>query len=304
MSVLPWRKPESLYTVVCRPALPKDTADVMDLTRDIWDGDDYVPHVWHDWLADPVGLLAAAEYGGRVVGVGKLTRLAPGQWWMEGLRVHPSYQERGIARHLHNYLVADWEQNYGGVLRLATSSKREAVHHLCETTGFHKLKEYTNFFGKVAKRGGGSAEAFRLLELSEVPAALAHATGSETLRRMGGVMDMSWSYAKPDVFLLEKAVREQRAWWWRERSGLLVAWDEDEAYEGQTISYLGLPGCALQDLASFLQDFQALTARRGFDVAGWIAPLERDLQNILTGIGFERVWEGSLYIFERREAGS
>ncbi len=34
-----------LYRFVCRPALPKDPPDVMELTRNIWEGDDYVPHV-------------------------------------------------------------------------------------------------------------------------------------------------------------------------------------------------------------------------------------------------------------------
>ncbi len=47
----------------CRPARPSDTDDVLSLTRDIWGGGDYVPHVWRNWLADAEGQLTVAERG-------------------------------------------------------------------------------------------------------------------------------------------------------------------------------------------------------------------------------------------------
>ena len=44
--------------VACRPARQSDTVDVMELTRTIWEGEDYVPQVWASWLADRRGRLA------------------------------------------------------------------------------------------------------------------------------------------------------------------------------------------------------------------------------------------------------
>jgi len=58
-----------VYRLVCRPALPKDTPDVLELTRTIWDGHDYLPAVWDDWLRDYDGMLAV-----RNTGVGWLAR--------------------------------------------------------------------------------------------------------------------------------------------------------------------------------------------------------------------------------------
>jgi hypothetical protein len=57
---LDWQRPETLRTLVCRPALPKDTPDVIELTRTIWGGEDYVPVVWAEWLEDYEGTLAVA----------------------------------------------------------------------------------------------------------------------------------------------------------------------------------------------------------------------------------------------------
>jgi GNAT superfamily N-acetyltransferase len=138
-----WSRGDELYTVVCRPALPKDTQQVLDLTRQIWEGEDYVPYVWEEWLSDYEGMLSVVEYGGRVIGLGKLSLLAPGQWWLEGLRIHPEFQGRGIGSHLHNYLIERWLKIGDGVIRLVTGSSRLAVHHMSERTGFKKIGELT-----------------------------------------------------------------------------------------------------------------------------------------------------------------
>jgi len=91
--------------VVCRPALAKDTESVMELSSHIWDGGDYIPLVWEEWMADPDGLLGVAEMHGRVVGVFKLTKFQEGEWYMEGLRVHPDFQGKGVASHIQDYIL-------------------------------------------------------------------------------------------------------------------------------------------------------------------------------------------------------
>ena len=57
--------------VVCRPALPRDTADVLEFIKFIWNGHDYVKYVWDEWFNDPDGILVAAEYEGHCVGIAK-----------------------------------------------------------------------------------------------------------------------------------------------------------------------------------------------------------------------------------------
>ena len=79
--------------IICRPAQPEDTSDVLEFTQFTWeDGRDYIKYVWEEWLTDDQGILAAAEYNGRCVGFAKATLSAPGQWLFEGFRVDPNYQ--------------------------------------------------------------------------------------------------------------------------------------------------------------------------------------------------------------------
>ena len=131
--------------VVCRPALPSDKADVIEFTKFIWDGHDYIQYVWDEWLADPEGILAAAEYGGHCVGLAKVSLLAPGQWWLQGLRVDPKFQDLKIGSHLHRYVDEWWLEHGDGVVRLMTGSKRVKVHHMSEKLGYTKILEVKEF---------------------------------------------------------------------------------------------------------------------------------------------------------------
>jgi GNAT superfamily N-acetyltransferase len=299
----------NVKTVVCRPALPKDTPDVMELTSKIWEGEDYVPMVWADWLADPQGLLAVAEYGGRVVGLGKLTLLAQGQWWLEGLRVHPEFEGRKIASHLHEYLVNVWLRTGDGTLGLGTASFRVPVQHLCERTGFEKIGEYTTYLAPVLRQGPSDTRlsSFIKLTLEDVPRAFEWVESSSSLGLSFGLMDLGWQWARPLPNHLAGAVKEGMAWWWRPEmagdqaspaAGLLVAGEDQEGE--QTRPYLHLVACPPEAMASCLKDFRRFAAELGYEQVAWMAPLHPDLQPALLAAGFERDWDASIYIYEKQ----
>jgi GNAT superfamily N-acetyltransferase len=203
-----WRHVEEFYTVVCRPALPKDTQEVMDLTGLIWEGEDYIPYVWEEWISDYYGMLAVAEYGGRVVGLGKLSLLAPGQWWLEGLRVHPEFQGRGIGSHLHDYLIKHWLKVGDGVIRLTTNVNRLTVHHMSEQSGFRRISEISPFKAQAMDK---SSDAFLLLDSSEVQKAVTFALGSESVRASMDLMDLGWKWATINAHNLGEAVARMHA---------------------------------------------------------------------------------------------
>ena len=292
-------RPETLYTLVCRPALPKDTPDVMELTSTIWEGEDYVPHVWSEWLADPEGLLAVAEYGGRVVGLSKLTRLGPAEWWLEGLRVHPDFEGRGIASHLHEYLLDYWQRTGSGVIRLGTASFRKPVQHLCDRTGFRKVAEYSIFSAPVLPGSDSNSTAtnFTPINIDEAQTAVDLALQSPALSLVYGLMDTGWQWATPAAHYLFEAVRKGQAWWWQKPRGLLVVRGEDE--KGIKTATIQLIACPLAEMVQCLQDFRQLAGAMSYDRAGWLAALHPELEPILMAAGFQRDWEASLYIYEK-----
>lgn len=285
--------PDTLYRVVCRPALPMDTRQVMELTSRIWEGEDYIPHVWADWLADEEGLLAVAEYGGRVVGLGKLSRIEPESWWMEGLRVHPDYEGQRIASRLHDYLLERWQKMGSGVIRLATGSHREPIHHLCERTGFRKVLELSSY---IADPIPGAQGHFTRLDPQESGAALEFTLRSETLTASAGLVELDWRWSAPARRQLEAA----GAWWWLngdQPGGLLLA--RQDEHEGRSMLMIQLAACSLLDLPACLRDCRSLAAELGLERVAWFAPLRPEIEAALAAAGFQRDWDKALYIFEK-----
>jgi GNAT superfamily N-acetyltransferase len=283
------------HPVVCRPALPKDTPEVMELTRTIWEGHDYLPLVWADWMVDYQGLLAVAECAGQVVGTGKLTRLSDQDWWLEGLRVHPQYQGLGIASHINDYHLGIWLRTGGGSLRLATASSRLKVHHLCERSGFSKIAEFSAFVAPVLAE---HTPSFNSLQESEILEALAQTLHSPSLSRSAGLMDLGWQWASPHESFLAEAARRGRAWWWQERRGLLVIWEDEEG--NQKIPGISLIACPVEDTGAILLDFRRLAWKCGYQQAIWNAPLLPDILQALSKSGFQRDWDESMYIYAHR----
>ncbi|HZD55300.1 MAG TPA: GNAT family N-acetyltransferase [Anaerolineales bacterium] len=294
-----WLDPNKYATIVCRPALPKDTPDVIALTHRIWEGEDYVPEIWPDWLADPEGLLAVAEYGGRVVGLGKLTRLSENEWWMEGLRVHPDFEGRGFASHLNDYVLDFWKRNGSGVVRLATGSYNEPVHRMCKRSGFIKVGEYTSYSAPLLpgdeKR---TSQAFSSLKEIDVPKATNLATRSPAVALSFDLMDLGWKWAIPKAEYISRAVGNQAAWRWRGGRGLLLT-REDAGEEDERILTIQLLACSVQDLAECLQDLRGWLPARGYGKVNWFAPVRPEMEPVLKAAGFQRRWEDSLFIYEK-----
>jgi GNAT superfamily N-acetyltransferase len=287
---------ETLKRVVCRPALYKDTADVMELTSTIWDGEDYVPRAWEDWLADPQGLLAVAEFGGKVVGLVKLTLIDDQEWWMEGLRVHPEFEGRRFASRLHDYLMDYWQRHGSGVLRLATASNRLPVHHLCDRTGFQRIAELTIF---VASAQPDLIQGdFTPVTTDQIGEVLMTIESSSLFSLQSGLMNLGWMWVRPTEKQLLPSIEQGKAWWWRDGQGLILL-TEDSVGQGEDIPIIQIMACELDLLAECLVDYRRLAASLGYHRAGWVAPLQTPVLGTLAQAGFQRDWELAMYIYEK-----
>jgi GNAT superfamily N-acetyltransferase len=285
----------SKYTeavVVIRPALPRDKADVFEFTKFIWDGYDYVGHIFPEWLADPQGQLIAAEYAGRCVGTGKVTRLAPGEWWLEGFRVDPKMQGLKIGSRIDARCNEWWDEFGGGTLRLITSAKRVQVHHLSEDRGFVKVGEV---YGYEAAPLNEATEAFTPLTPPEAGEAVALFSRLAAQR----LLNLGWRYAAPNVDSLRAIAEEGLAWWWRGRRGLIVAWEDDDD-EGRPRLIVGLEACADEDARELLTDFRRLAMLRGASAAGWTNAVRPAIIEALEYAGYHRTWEDAGFLYERR----
>jgi GNAT superfamily N-acetyltransferase len=281
----------SAPVVVIRPALPRDKADVFEFTKFIWDGHDYVGHAFPRWLEDPQGQLSVAEYAGHAIGTGKVTWLAPGQWWLEGFRVDPKFQGLKIGSRLDAASNAWWDEHGDGTLRLLTSSKRVQVHHLSALRGFVREGEALGYEADSLEE---KTDAFTPLAPEEVEEAL---TFCQRVA-VGRLMNLDWKFVTLNADSLRAGAEAGRVWWWRGRRGILSAWENDE--DSAANLTVGFEACADGERVELLRDFRRLASARGAIVAGWMNVVSEAAVHCLEAAGFSRAWEDAVFLYERR----
>lgn len=281
---------QGMAGLTCRPARAEDTADVIALTRTIWDGHDYVPQVWPEWLADPHGHLAVAELAGQVVGLVKLTRFAADEWWLQGLRVDPSFQGQGVARRLHDYVMDYWARHGEGSLRL--SSYRPQVRHLCEGSGFAILGQYGEFAAPA--RSGELLAERGVHQVAALPVKLL----GENVPLFARFMDVGWTWINATETRLQIAAAYGRAWMNSVGDTWVVREDKDD--EGVPLLWLEWIACRPQNLEVNLQTYRALGGALGYRQVVWSPPLEGPILEVVSAAGFERSWDGFVWLFEKR----
>ncbi|HEY9076841.1 MAG TPA: GNAT family N-acetyltransferase [Anaerolineaceae bacterium] len=283
--------------MVCRPALPMDRNGILEMTRDIWNGHDYVPYVLDEWYAEKEGMLSVALLGGKVIGLSKLSYCGVGQWWLEGLRVHPEFQGRGLASRIFDYTLSQCKRLGGGVVRLFTHQHRWAVHHMCEERGFQKIGRAIYM---IADPIFAQVDHFSPIIEEDLGEVLARTRQHPLVSPELNLVDLMWRLGEPQEEIFTIPIQKAQALWWRNNLGFviyLLDWiDEHTRYP--LISYLQCPKERLTDL---LYDFRVYAGRKGYNRVGWNLFLDFDLENFAQKAGFKfEDEEDIVYLYELR----
>ncbi len=165
-----------------RPVRPADRERVVELTRDVWEGHDYIPDVFDDWVSDAGAAFQAAELDGVVVGLQRLRPFAAGLVWYEGLRVASTHRRRGIARAMLTSAIDEARQQGFREMRLATR-ERPAID-LFESAGFRQAVAVRRWRGSRIEGG----EPARIPDATEARRLWPHVAASPGVDLYGGVV--------------------------------------------------------------------------------------------------------------------
>lgn len=126
----------------------------MRISATVWDGEDYLPEVWDAWIAESQrsGLLIVGESDGRVVAI-QHTRFQPGGIaWMEGIRVHVDYRNRGVGTRMLEHALEESANRGLSRARLSTAEVNGASARVALSHGFAEIGRFRIF------RTAGSSE--------------------------------------------------------------------------------------------------------------------------------------------------
>jgi RimJ/RimL family protein N-acetyltransferase len=174
-----------------RLAASRDRDAVFAFSAQTWPNGDYIPLVWDDWLADPEGaLIAGIDEADQAIAIVKLVLAAPGEGWLEGVRVAPERRERGLGRALLTH-VAEYAWATGlHTLRFVTDAGNAPMHRVAAACGFTVRGEYRPFRADAIRAPAAeNLAAARPARPDDVPALWAVAetayAGTEAIRWRG-----------------------------------------------------------------------------------------------------------------------
>jgi RimJ/RimL family protein N-acetyltransferase len=129
--------------VYFRELTTADIPAIKDISKDIWEGDDYVPHVIDEWLHDKNSMNYGTfkdENTTELIGFGRVKLYNNEIAWLEGGRIKVSYQGQGIGKKQLGYAVEYAAKSRVKVAQYDTGSDNFASIKLAKFYGFKQKK--------------------------------------------------------------------------------------------------------------------------------------------------------------------
>jgi GNAT superfamily N-acetyltransferase len=217
-----------------------DRDRVEEMTRDIWDGRDYLPRVFDDWVSDAAAAFQALEVDGQVVGLQRLRPYAPGLVWYEGLRIATTHRRRGLARAMLESAIAEARDNGFKQMRLATGNP--GAVKLFESLGFERLVDI-RWWKASRVEGGDPARIPDPKEAERLWVAVAESPGLDLYHGVAADFNGARDLGAGELQRLAAAGMLRAAPGGRAVAGLREAWGDNLA-----VAFIAGRGAALRDL--------------------------------------------------------
>jgi ribosomal protein S18 acetylase RimI-like enzyme len=126
--------------VEVRDARRGDIDDVAGFASETWDGWDYIPDAWDDWMEQGTTLVAESEPDG-VVGTVHTVRRGK-EAWVEGMRVDEGHRREGVATELTEEALERLADEGASVVRCMAFGDNEDGAELMRSLGFERAATF------------------------------------------------------------------------------------------------------------------------------------------------------------------
>jgi GNAT superfamily N-acetyltransferase len=177
-----------------------------------------VPQYLNRWLSDkgfyvvverPPKLRRAGSgrrpAASRVVGLGKVTELSPGELWLEGLRIDPEVRSQGLGWRLSRHVIRAALAEKPHSVRLATGRRNTHSRRIIRRMGLRLKVSLWNREGRIPKRPG-RPNVFR----PGPEAAWNYLRHSEEFRMSKGLLGHTWQFRTAGPELTAELCRRGR----------------------------------------------------------------------------------------------
>lgn len=186
-------------SITIRKAELKDKDRLIEISSKIWDGYDYIPHIFDKWVEDEKGEFTVIEVDSKVMGCAKLSELRKDQLWLEGIRVDQSEGGKGYGKLLSDYQLELAKKIGYETLELGTFIDNKASISIIEKRGFEKIVDFKflEFMFNDEKDPSTFKTSEKIRKVSD-HRILERIINSDTLRRNKGYIVFDWTFIRVD----------------------------------------------------------------------------------------------------------
>jgi Acetyltransferase (GNAT) family len=202
-----------------------DKSRVIEICSQIWEGDDYIPQVFDDWIKDD-GVFAGLWENDVLVGFGKLTWLSPTDVWLEGLRKDEKTGARNVGEKLSKYYLNYLKGKKIYSVSFSTYFGNTASIILNEKLGFRKILEQSLKTKKLEKSIRKTSD--KICTDIDFPTFKKYVENSKYLHASKGNIYKGWVVHKYSEELLQEYYNNKSFAVWMENQKIkgCVLWSE------------------------------------------------------------------------------
>ena len=281
---------------IIRLVSDSDKDFVLSYTSKTWEWGDYIGYVWDKWINDKNGQFVAIDVGGKAVAVCHMDVIEGNIAWLEGMRVHPDYRNKGFASILTSYCINIAKERGLSYVMLVTSSRNKPAQRVAEKLGFSVMARYTNFKdeGKESVREESSARRATLHEFDLVWSYLSSSCNYSFNNGIIGARSKSWAFTFIDKKILEEEIILGNViiHGMRQLDGIAIlgATVDDELY----VRFIDGTPDGLREIVKALRLYRSELNLNGIE---GFAPVTSLIINILKSEGFSINEERQLFVY-------
>jgi GNAT superfamily N-acetyltransferase len=270
----------------------------MEMSKRIWGGHDYMPLVWDRWLKDKSGVLLTATADGVPVGTAKISVLSPGEVWLEGLRLHPDYQGRGLSKRIHQATFRAAVALNPRSVRYSTWIGNEASRRIAEKNGFWQIARAGWMWGK--SRGDWRPRS-RRATARDVAAVISFIEGSGCYADANGVAGVGWTFPQLNRRRIRRLVDLGQVLVLPRKGKIraVAAWDIGKVDDDVCLGFVDGPD---EDVTRLARDVLRVAADTGRSEASAMVPIGR-LTDLVNAAGYDEWQPVRAVVYERGARG-
>lgn len=187
--------------MILREAKLSDKKDIVNISNATWEGHDYLKNIFEKWINEENSDFSVLEKEGKVIGTIKLTYLQNKEYWLEGLRIHPDYQNRGYAKYLTEEYLKKIKNFDFDLVSMATFYTSRSVD-IVKKYGFYLMKSF-KIFRLEKQEKIKNVEGYEIVEDFQD---ILFILKSEQLKKRKGYFTFDWTAIKASRELIKKLV--------------------------------------------------------------------------------------------------